>query len=83
MSKAAKIRLLLEAGKRPREISVEVGCHEGYVQAVKQRIIYGSLRPADRAWVADNPEKMRARWRANTRRRTLKKQQQRLEAQSQ
>ena len=80
MSKAARIRALLATDKGPRQIAAEVGCHEGYVQAVKQRLVYGSMRPADKKWVKDNPEKMRARWRIDTRVRTLKKQKQRLEA---
>ena len=68
MNKAARIRELLSQGGRPVEIAAEVGCVEGYVQAVKQRVIHGCDRPADKAWRKANPEKMRARWRRDDQR---------------
>ena len=43
-----KIAELLLMGLSSRAIAEQVGCHEGYVRVVKQRIQRGGLRPSDR-----------------------------------
>lgn len=52
MSKAALIRKRLEQGLSTHAIAAELGCHDAYVRAVKQRMLAGGLTAADRRWQA-------------------------------
>lgn len=50
MTKSDQIKALLTEGVAPRQIAADVGCHPGYVTAVKHRAT--GRRPADVAYFA-------------------------------
>lgn len=61
MSKAQRIRDMLDAGKRTGEIAAEVGVSVSYVCIVrKRRTCPANMRPSDVAWIEANAERRKA-----------------------